>query len=61
MSKIALILYEEILAVTGGVFSPGASVTILRHRIRSLARQLEMRMLVIERSSAASAVGSRED
>ena len=41
-------LYEEILAGMGGVFSHGTSVTTLRHRIRALARQLEMRMLVID-------------
>ena len=32
----------------GGVFSHGTSVTILRHRIRALARQLEVRMLIID-------------
>lgn len=42
------VLYEEILAGMGGVFSHGTSVTTLRHRIRALARQLEMRMLVID-------------
>lgn len=41
-------LYEEILAGMGGVFAYGTSVTILRRRIRNLARQLEMRMLVID-------------
>lgn len=41
-------LYEEILGGMGGVFSHGTSVTILRHRIRALARQLEVRMLVID-------------
>jgi hypothetical protein len=41
-------LYEEILAAMGGIFSYGTSVTALRHRIRSLARQLEVRMLVID-------------
>jgi hypothetical protein len=40
--------YEEILAVMGGVFTYHTSVTILRHRIRALARQLEVRMLVID-------------
>ena len=30
-------LYDEILAGMGGVFSPGTSVTTLRHRIRALA------------------------
>jgi hypothetical protein len=41
-------LYEEILAAMGGVFSPGTSVTTLRHRIRALAEQLEVRMLIID-------------
>jgi hypothetical protein len=41
-------LYEEILSAMGGVFSHGTSVTILRHRIRTLARQLEVRMLIID-------------
>jgi hypothetical protein len=41
-------LYEEILSGMGGVFSHGTSVTILRHRIRTLARQLEVRMLIID-------------
>ncbi len=34
-------LYEEILAAMGGIFTYGTSITALRHRIRSLARQLE--------------------
>ena len=41
-------LYEEILVGIGGVFSYGTSVTTLRHRIRGLARQLEVRMLIID-------------
>ena len=41
-------LYEEILVGMGGVFSYGTSVTTLRHRIRALARQLEVRMLIID-------------
>src|SRR5207253_770253 len=41
-------LYEEILAAMGGIFSPGTSVTTLRHRIRALAQQLEVRMLIID-------------
>jgi len=40
--------YEEILVAMGGVFAYGASVTTLRHRIRALARQLEVRMLIID-------------
>jgi hypothetical protein len=32
----------------GAVFSPGTSVTTLRHRIRALAEQLEVRMLIID-------------
>ena len=32
----------------GGIFTYGTSVTALRHRIRSLARQLEVRMLIID-------------
>lgn len=41
-------LYEEILVAMGAVFTYGASITILRHRIRALARQLEVRMLIID-------------
>ncbi len=41
-------LYEEILVAMGGVFVWGTSVTTLRHRIRALARQLEVRMLIID-------------
>jgi hypothetical protein len=41
-------LYEEILNGMSGVFAQATSVTTLRHRIRALARQLEVRMLVID-------------
>jgi Bacterial TniB protein len=41
-------LYEEILTGMGGIFSTGTSVTTLRHRIRALAEQLEVRMLIID-------------
>ena len=41
-------LYEEILAGMGGIFSPGTSVTTLRHRIRALAEQLEVHMLIVD-------------
>ena len=41
-------LYEEILAGMHGIFAYGTSVTTLRHRIRVLARQLEVRMLIID-------------
>jgi hypothetical protein len=41
-------LYEEILAGMGGIFTDGSGVTTLRHRIRLLARQLEVRMLIID-------------
>jgi Bacterial TniB protein len=40
-------LYEEILSGMNGVRA-GTSITTLRHRIRALARQLEVRMLVID-------------
>ena len=41
--------YAEILVAMGGVFAYyGTSVTTLRHRIRALARQLEVRMLIID-------------
>ena len=53
-------LYEEILAGMGGVFAHGTSVTILRHRIRALARQLEMRMLVIDEIHSLLAGNFRE-
>jgi hypothetical protein len=41
-------LVEEILNAMGGVFTTGTSVTTLTHRIRALARQLDVRMLVID-------------
>jgi hypothetical protein len=41
-------LYEEILVAMGGLLTYRTSVTTLRHRIRSLARQLEVRMLIID-------------
>jgi len=41
-------LYEEILMGMGGGFPFGTGITTLRHRIRSLARQLEVRMLIID-------------
>jgi hypothetical protein len=41
-------LYEELLVAMGGIFTHGTSVTTLRHRIRALARQLEVRLLVID-------------
>ena len=41
-------LYEEILAAMGGVFVSGNGATALRHRIRVLAEQLEVRMLIID-------------
>jgi hypothetical protein len=47
-SPIPRDLYEEILVGMGGVFSHGTGATALRHRIRVLARQLEVRMLVID-------------
>jgi hypothetical protein len=47
-SPIPRDLYEEILISMGGVFSQGTGVTTLRHRIRVLARQLDVRMLVID-------------
>jgi hypothetical protein len=53
-------LYEEILSGMGGVFSHGTSVTILRHRIRTLARQLEVRMLIIDEIHSLLAVTFRE-
>jgi len=41
-------LYEEILGGMSLVFAQGTGITTLRHRIRALARQLEVRMLVID-------------
>jgi hypothetical protein len=52
-------LYEEILVGMGGVFVDSASVTSLRHRIRNLARQLEVRMLIIDEIHSLLA-GARE-
>jgi hypothetical protein len=44
----------------GGIFTYGTSVTALRHRIRSLARQLEVRMLVIDEIHSLLAGSFRE-
>jgi Bacterial TniB protein len=41
-------LYEEILAAMGGIFTEATGVTTLRHRVRNLAHQLGVRMLVID-------------
>jgi hypothetical protein len=41
-------LYEEILGGMSGVFAQATGITTLRHRIRALARQLEVGMLVID-------------
>jgi hypothetical protein len=47
-SPIPRDLYEEILLGMGGVFYHGTGAATLRHRIRVLARQLEVRMLIID-------------
>lgn len=47
-SPIPRDLYEEILLGMGGVFYHGTGAATLRHRIRILARQLEVRMLIID-------------
>ena len=52
--------YEEILAAMGGIFAYGTSVTTLRHRIRVLARQLEVRMLIIDEVHSLLAGSFRE-
>jgi ATP-dependent Lon protease len=41
-------LYEEILGGMSGLSAQATGVTTLRHRIWALARQLELRMLVID-------------
>src|SRR6516165_6134297 len=41
-------LYEEILVAMGGVCAFGTSATAWRHRIRALAEQLAVRMLIID-------------
>jgi Cdc6-like AAA superfamily ATPase len=53
-------LYEEILNGMNGVFAQATSVTTLRHRIRALARQLEVRMLVIDEIHSLLAGSFRE-
>jgi Bacterial TniB protein len=53
-------LYEEILAAMGGIFTHGTSVTTLRHRIRGLARQLEVRLLIIDEIHSVLAGTYRE-
>jgi hypothetical protein len=53
-------LYEELLAAMGGIFVNGTSVTALRHRIRALARQLEVRMLIIDEIHSLLAGSYRE-
>jgi hypothetical protein len=52
--------YEETLAAMGGIFAYGTSVTTLRHRIRVLARQLEVRMLIIDEVHSLLAGSFRE-
>lgn len=41
-------LYEEILIGMGGIFSQRTTASALRYRIRTLAHQLDVRMLVID-------------
>jgi hypothetical protein len=53
-------LYEEILIGMGGIFSQRTSASTLRHRIRTLAHQLEVRMLVIDEIHAILACTFRE-
>jgi len=53
-------LYEEILIGMGGVFCQRSSAGTLRHRIRILAQQLEVRMLVIDEIHAILAGTFRE-
>lgn len=53
-------LYEELLAAMDGIFTYGTSVITLRHRIRSLARQLEVRLLVIDEIHSLLAGSYRE-
>ena len=40
--------YQEVLTALGTVVPDGMSVVTLRHRVRVLARQLQLRMLVID-------------
>jgi hypothetical protein len=53
-------LYEELLVAMGGIFTHGTRVTTLRHRIRSPARQLEVRLLVIDEIHSVLAGTYRE-
>ena len=53
-------LYEEILGGMGGIFADGTGVTTLRHRIRNLARQLDVRMLIIDEIHSLLAGSFRE-
>jgi len=53
-------LYEEILNGMSGVFAQATSITTLRHRIRALAHQLEVRMLVIDEIHSLLAGSFRE-
>jgi replication-associated recombination protein RarA len=50
----------SILNGMSGVFAQSTSVTTLRHRIRALARQLEVRMLVIDEIHSLLAGSFRE-
>ena len=40
--------YQEVLTALGTVVPDGMSVVTLRHRVRVLARQLQLRMLVVD-------------
>lgn len=53
-------LYEEILIGMGGIFSQRTSASALRQRIRVLAHQLDVRMLVIDEIHAILAGTFRE-
>jgi Cdc6-like AAA superfamily ATPase len=52
--------YEELLISMGAVFPLQQSVSTLRHRTRALARQLEVRMLIIDEIHAMLAGTYRE-
>ena len=53
-------LYEEILIGMGGIFSHRTSASALRYRIRTLAHQMDVRMLVIDEIHAILAGTFRE-
>jgi len=52
--------YEDLLIALGSIMPPGIPVNHLRHRVRILARQMDVRMLIIDEINTTLAGSFRE-